>query len=253
MTMPRLLTRMSQLLQTRQLLRTRRDVPPPVPAPLPLLNREFLSPYYIGGSGLEIGALHNPLPVSPGVSVKYVDRLPVAELRKHYPEMNDHAFVPIDLVENGETLSSVADASQDFIIANHFLEHTEDPIGAVKNYHRKLRSGGVLYLAIPEKTQTFDRDRPVTPLSHLQQDHAEGPALSRLAHYREYAQLVDKRVDDAEAHAQDLIRRQYSIHFHVWDQPQWNEFVSYLLRIMPWRLEVVCQHGIEIITVLRKV
>lgn len=240
--MPRLLTRMSQL------LRARRDVPP---AP-PILNREFLSPYFIQGNGLEIGALHNPLPVSPGVSVKYVDRLSVSDLRKHYPELAALPLVPLNIVENGETLASVSDASHDFVIANHFLEHTEDPIGAVKTYHRVLRSNGILYLAIPEKTQTFDRDRPVTPLCHLQQDHADGPAVSRLAHYREYAQLVDKRGHNVEAHAQDLLLRQYSIHFHVWDQPQWLEFISYLLRIMPWRLEVVCQYGIEIITVLRK-
>ncbi|HQR43922.1 MAG TPA: methyltransferase domain-containing protein [Gemmatales bacterium] len=240
--MTRLLTRVSRL------LRTRKDTPP-APA---LLNRDFISSYFLGGMGLEIGALHNPLPVSPSVTVRYVDRLSVEELRTHYPELAELPLVPLDIVDNGETLKSVADASQDFVIANHFLEHCEDPIGAVETFHRVLRPNGVLYLAIPEKTQTFDRDRPVTSLAHLVQDHEQGPAQSRMAHFREWATLVDKRTDDAEQHVTSLLQRNYSIHFHVWDQPRWLEFVAYLQQLMHWRLELVCQHGIELITVLRK-
>jgi ubiquinone/menaquinone biosynthesis C-methylase UbiE len=40
----------------------------------------------------------------------------------------------------------LADSSQDFVIANHLLEHLPDPIGALKEWYRVLRAGGTLFL-----------------------------------------------------------------------------------------------------------
>lgn len=240
--MNRLMTRVSRL------LRNRHDQA----ASIPVLNREFISKYFLGGTGLEIGALHNPMPVTPGTKVRYVDRMPVEDLRRHYPELASLNLTPLDVIDNGETLSTIADASQDFVIANHFLEHCEDPIGTVKTFHRVLRPNGVLYLAVPEKTSTFDRDRPVTSIEHLVTDHQQGPAASRESHFREWALLVDKRVDDLETHVEALMRKNYSIHFHVWNQERWLEFVALLQQMFGFRLEMLCQHGIELITILRK-
>ena len=41
--------------------------------------------------GIEIGALHHPLPVPPEARVRYVDRMPVSELRRQYPELAGHS------------------------------------------------------------------------------------------------------------------------------------------------------------------
>ena len=38
------------------------------------IDRESVANAYIKGNGIEIGALHNPLKVSPAAHVKYVDR-----------------------------------------------------------------------------------------------------------------------------------------------------------------------------------
>jgi predicted SAM-dependent methyltransferase len=51
--------------------------------------------------------------------------------RKLYPELKSRKFIEPDIIDDGEKLSRIEDASQDFIIANHFLEHCEDPIGTV--------------------------------------------------------------------------------------------------------------------------
>jgi predicted SAM-dependent methyltransferase len=215
-------------------------------------DRTFLAHRFLRGNGLEIGALHNPLPVPAGVRVRYLDRMPVNELRQHYPELDDVAFVPLDLIDDGETLKSVPQHSQDFIIANHFLEHCEDPIGAFKNFHRVVKPGGILYLAVPDKWQTFDRERPVTKMNHLWQDHTQGPDHSRLEHYLEWAQLVDHRTDDTEDHASRLMQQNYSIHFHVWDQSAWHHFLEEMQKVLRFRVEWMCQYGIELISVLRK-
>ncbi|MFT3881278.1 MAG: methyltransferase domain-containing protein [Gemmatales bacterium] len=239
--MKQLVTRMSRL------LRTRHDR-----VGVAALDRNALAQQYLAGSGLEIGALHHPLPVPVGVQVKYVDRMPEAELRRHYPELGNETFVRIDIVDDGETLTKVADASQDFVIANHFLEHCEDPISTLRTFFRVLKPGGVIYLAIPEKTCTFDRDRPVTALEHFWEDHRNGPEHSRWEHYREWAELVDKRGDEAEAHARQLLSKSYSIHFHVWDQSSWLLFLHSMQQTFGFHIEVMLRHGIEVINVLRK-
>src|ERR1035438_1530581 len=93
------------------------------------LDRQQLAAIYLRGEGLEIGALHSPLKVPRAARVRYVDRLPVAELRRQYPELASAHLVDIDIVDDGEKLSAVGAGTQEFVIANHFLEHCEDPIG----------------------------------------------------------------------------------------------------------------------------
>ncbi len=194
---------------------------PPVPV-IPTSSTPFsrvdISWRYLKGSGIEIGALHFPLPVSPEARVKYVDRMSVKDLREQYPELSDQNLVEVDIIADGERLETVADGSQDFVIANHFLEHCQNPLAALKNSLRVLKSGGVMFLAIPDKRNTFDVDRPTTSLEHLFRDYEEGPEGSRQAHYEEYSRLVDK-VEGEEALRQAVkfnMDRDYSIHFHVW-------------------------------------
>lgn len=231
-----------------------RKLRPDNPAGQPLLDRQFLASAYLSGHGLEIGALHHPLPVPATAHARYVDRFPLEELRNHYPELAGLSLVPLDLIDDGETLTKVPDASQDFVIANHFLEHCEDPIKTLGTFFRVLRTGGVLYLAVPEKSHTFDRDRPVTTLAHLWADHRLGPSRSRHEHYQEWVKLVDKKTNqlEVEQSISELESKRYSIHFHVWNQPAWLEFIHAMQLHYHFQFEVMCQHGIEIINVIRK-
>ena len=80
------------------------------------LDREAVAAHYIKGTGLEIGALHNPLKVPSGATVHYVDRMPVAELRRQYPELASYDLVEADIIDNGEKLSTVGEATQDALL-----------------------------------------------------------------------------------------------------------------------------------------
>ena len=208
---------------------------------------------YLRGDGIEIGALHNPLEVPESVRVRYVDHLSVNELREHYPELADEPLVAVDVVDDGERLATIGDGTQDFVIANHFLEHCEDPLGALANMIRVLRPGGVLYLAVPDKRYTFDVDRPVTPTDHLIRDHREGPEGSRRGHYEEWARLVDK-VEEPEAHATALLERGYSIHFHAWTQTQLLEVIRIAADELDldFDVELMLKNAHEVIFVLRR-
>ncbi|MBW8051172.1 MAG: methyltransferase domain-containing protein [Cytophagales bacterium] len=140
------------------------------------IDRESIANLYLTGNGIEIGALHLPLKVPPSASVKYVDILPKSELEKHYPELlKDYELVEVDIVDDGEYLIKIQNSSLNFVIACHFLEHCQNPIAAVENFLRVLKPGGILYLAVPDKRYTFDKDRPITSFEHLLKDYEEGP------------------------------------------------------------------------------
>jgi SAM-dependent methyltransferase len=218
-------------------------------------NRDAIAVRFLRGDGLEIGALHNPLPVPSGARVRYVDRMPVSELERHYPELRGKALVPVDVIDDGERLASVPDASVDFVIANHFLEHCQDPIGALGTMFRVVRPGGIVYLAIPDKRFTFDVDRDVTPPEHLLADHRNGPAGSKRRHFEEWARLVDKVGQPAvDAHATKLLENDYSIHFHVWTQAEALELLGLARRELglAFDVEVAIRNGHENVFVLRK-
>jgi SAM-dependent methyltransferase len=228
--------------------------PMPLPAAVTAPNRRTLAAAYLWGNGIEIGALHNPLPLPPQAKVQYVDRMDVYGLRKHYPELSAVTIVPVDIVDDGEKLETIADASQDFVVANHFLEHCQDPIGALKNMLRVLKPEGTLYLAVPDKRFTFDVDRPLTTLGHLYSDHLHGPEGSRQQHYEEWILLVNKPLDavDAQRQLDHVLSINYSIHFHVWDQTSWLEFIHAMQSELPLELEVFLKSGHEMINILRK-
>ncbi len=218
------------------------------------LSRESLASAYLRGDGLEIGALHSPLRVSSAARVKYVDRLTEPEQRQHYPELRDLRLATVDIVDDGERLSKVRDESQDFVIANHFIEHCEDPIGALETFRRVLHPGGIVYMAVPDKRFTFDRNRPLTTVDHLLSDHRQGPAISRRQHLEEWARVVGGETDGerVERHVEHLERTGYSIHFHVWTAASWLEFIVVVGGLLGLEVEAFLSAQKECITILRK-
>ena len=218
------------------------------------LGREIIAETYLRGEGIEIGALHNPLKLPDTVTVKYVDRLPVAELRKQYPELESQQLVDVDIIADGEKLETIGDASQDFVIANHFIEHCQDPIRALLNMFRVLKVWGMLYLAIPDKRYSFDIDRPITPLEHLIRDFREGPEWSRRQHFEEWVRFVNKVEDDEEARKQVSANMEmnYSIHFHVWTQFEMLDLISSLRGMVTFEIELVLRNENEVVFILRK-
>ncbi len=219
-------------------------------------QRSDIAARYLKGDGIEIGALHNPLKVPPGAGVRYVDRMSVEDLRRQYPELEHEPLTPVDIIDDGERLSTIGDSTQDFVIANHFLEHCENPLGALQHMLRVLKGGGVLYIAVPDKRFTFDRERPVTPFAHLSKDLIEGPQCSRRQHYEEWATHVEKKTDhgEIERRADELMAKGYSIHFHVWSPTEMLEIFSKLDGRLNVKtdLELFLEDKEEVVAVLRK-
>ncbi|MGA2470415.1 MAG: methyltransferase domain-containing protein [Solirubrobacteraceae bacterium] len=209
----------------------------------------------LAGDGIEIGALHVPLRMPRSARVRYVDRKGNPGLREDFPELKDRPFVTVDVVDDGETLHSFEDSSLDFVVANHFIEHTQDPIGTLEAQCRVLREHGILFIVAPDRRFTFDRDRTPTTLEHVLRDHAEGPAWSRHDHYREWVRLVERfDPDDVQARARKLDDEGASIHFHNWDFEGFLELVLHCRDALnlPVALEHAQMNGAEFLLVMRK-
>lgn len=226
-----------------------------IPEPM-LAVRKKVAERCLRGQGIEIGALHHPLCVPEQAQVRYVDRLSVDGLRHHYPELNTYNLVPVDVVDDGEKLHQIPDGSLDFIIANHFLEHTENPLGTIRKHLRKLRKGGTIYYAIPDKRYSFDTDRELTSFTHLVVDDLVGVRISRKRHYRQWTRHVLKEHDVRQVRekTRKLIRANYSIHFHVWDETAFRRFLerARLYLRNAFSIEQYLGNVTEVIAILKK-
>jgi SAM-dependent methyltransferase len=197
-------------------------------------TRDDLAFRYLRGDGIEIGAFNAPLRVPAAARVRYVDHASADELRELYADelyMHGRPLVEADVIDEGERLSKFADESLDFVIANHMLEHVEDPISALHHFLRVLRPGGILFLTLPDPRHNFDRDRPRTSVEHLLRDHSDGPEASRREHYEEWARFIEgvpeaRIADRADEFAVNAARH----HFHVWEL---DTFVGFLTAIEP--------------------
>ncbi|MBL0061463.1 MAG: methyltransferase domain-containing protein [bacterium] len=214
--------------------------------------RYQLARKHLCGTGLEIGALHIPLFLPKQAHTFYLDRMPPSELRAHYPELGD-AALHVSLIGDGETLACIRAESLDFLVANHVIEHCQDPIGTIKTFASKLRKGGKIFMAVPEMTKTFDSKRTETTWEHLLADHQQGPAISRLQHFDEWARDVHGfDGDHAIQFASEKEAQDYSIHYHCWTCAGFENFIAQLGPMLPLTLVESKSWRIENIFILEK-
>jgi SAM-dependent methyltransferase len=217
-------------------------------------TRDDLAFRYLRGDGIEIGALNAPLRVPAAARVRYVDHAGVDELRERYAEelsMHGWPLIEPDVVDEGERLSKFGDESLDFVIANHMLEHVEDPIAALHNFLRVLRPGGILFLTIPDPRHNFDGPRERTTVEHLLRDHREGPEVSRREHYEEWARIIEGEPPErAEERVEDFASERARHHFHVWEL---NTFLAFLIALqLPADIEAAQATEKEFAVILRR-
>lgn len=235
------------------------------------LREEHARPY-LAGAGLEIGAMHFPLRVAPGVTVRYVDYLTREENLRRFPYLDARKLVTPDYIDDGFRLTTIAPASQDFLVANHVLEHSPDPIGTLEVWWNVLRPGGVLYVTVPLAAHCFDRGREITPLHHLVDDHlaaADAGALvtRNRSHYEEWIGISLKNwaADEgrpweyadpvaATRYVEQMMAERAEIHFHTFSHESFRALLQHFCarRGTASDLIKVEDLGAEVLGVLRK-
>ena len=126
--------------------------------------------------GLEIGPYLNPTVGKHEGDVRYLDYYSTDELRAREHERRHRRAVIADVdyvVKSDDYWRHVPDTF-DYVIANHVIEHVDNPVQWVVDLGRLLNERGVLFLTIPDKKYNFDRFRNETTLSHLLADYFRG-------------------------------------------------------------------------------
>jgi len=238
------------------------------------IARAQVAAEFLRGCGLEIGAMHDPTIVPEGVVVKYVDYKTPEANQERFPELKHRKMVNPDFIEDGFRLPSIPDYSQDFIIANHVLEHADNVLEVLIRWARTLRPGGNLFITVPIAERCFDRGRTETSLAHFIDDFescrngdVERFRRNTLEHYIEWISISERagspqaeQVDAAlfrEEILEEARKRQAigtDIHFHTFSIPSFMQLLDYFCSVFARNFMVVCvlESGAEVIAVVSR-
>ena len=117
----------------------------------------------------------------------------------------------------------VADSSYDFVLSSHMIEHSANPLKALREWRRVLKPGGALILVAPHKDGSFDHRRPVTALDHIIEDFEREVDETDATHVAEVLELHDLDRDPDSGGAESFRARTLqwrdnrALHHHVFD------------------------------------
>lgn len=136
-------------------------------------------------------------------------------------------------VSEATELKFADSSSYDFVLSSHVLEHTANPLKALKEWLRVLKRDGKLFLVVPERSETFDHRRPVTSFEHLLSDYESGRDESDLTHLDEILTLHDLSRDRQAGTLDEFRERSLRnaenrcLHHHVFDGPLIERLLEY--------------------------
>lgn len=167
--------------------------------------------YLRGLKGLEVGAsAHNSYYLDT-INVDFTNEFTVYKQE----EVNMCGkYAPVDIVADAKEIP-VDNESFDFVISSHMLEHHWDPISVVIEWARIAKQ--YIFITVPRKDLTFDKDKPVTPVHDL---------------VRRYTGALEKLQTEI---ADD--------HWSIWDVNEFRNFVGYMCALC--NLEVVAFQEID--------
>lgn len=214
--------------------------------------------------------MHCPLPLPPSALARYIDHHTAEELRQLCAD-DCSRIVDTDILADGFTLNCIADTSQDFVVANHVLEHATDALGTLRNWLRVLRPGSVLFVAVPIGARCADHDRAVNTVEHFLEDRRLTAAGDRVAmrernrvHVEEHLELAAPALSrergevwvapHGEAREREIARLlgadASQVHHHVFTPESFAALLDLLGPVA--RIERIARSSIEIVGILRK-
>jgi SAM-dependent methyltransferase len=117
-----------------------------------------------GLKGIEMGAsAHNPFGLDT-LNVDWTDSLDTSWKKEEMEHCGETARV--DVIADGCKLPFET-GQWDFVVSSHCLEHNWDTLGALKEWLRVVKPGGLVFTIFPHPERTFDKGRLRTKLQDL--------------------------------------------------------------------------------------
>jgi len=197
---------------------------------------------YITGSGYEIGAQNSPLMCTNADRIMYIDYLSRTESAQKY-NIQENKCVEVDIIADANDLTCIPPDSASFIIANHVLEHCQNPVSTLQGWMRILRTKGILFLTLPNyKANEFDFEKSPTSVNHFIEDSRKASRGEDIAteHIKEHIQLIDG-IDpyDKERFSRryrEIVASNLHTHYHVFDRKNVLELLHVIHRQAPIRI-----------------
>jgi len=200
--------------------------------------------YFCKGNGLEVGALCYPYLFNDDCSVKYADIFENNKLRSILDDvpldnLYQKKLVNVEFILKPPKflLESISENTFDFVYSSHVIEHTPNPISALNDQLRVTKPGGMIYAVMPNKKNTYDRTRKVTPSDILINkfensifEHTIDEALDVVKNTDSHA-LYEPYKDNPLEYAKEIIKKKEGIHhFHTFDETNILEILIYLVK-----------------------
>jgi SAM-dependent methyltransferase len=134
----------------------------------------------------------------------------------------------------GSSLASIDNERYDFVMCSHVIEHKANPLKAILEWKRVVRTGGILLIVSPHKEKTFDHRRPITTLTHLKDDYDNSVGEQDLSHLPEILKFHDLRLDPKAGSFVEFQARSEQnaenrcLHHHVFITESWIYLLDYL-------------------------
>lgn len=147
--------------------------------------------------GVEIGAsAQNPFNLPNSLNVDYTDDLttPFKQCEIKFTG----TCAKVDIIASGDKLP-LDDNSVDYVLNSHVIEHFYDPISTIQEWLRVVRPGGYVFMIIPHKDRTFDREKTRTTLAELIERH-ERPNPPDPMHHDHHSFWITEDVEELCRH-----------------------------------------------------
>lgn len=216
--------------------------------------------HYIKEKGYEIGAQNSPLLCEKADKIQYIDYLSKKESSEKY-NIPIQECVDVDIIADANDLDHIPTKSTSFIIANHVLEHSPNPIHALCGWLRILRTDGILFLTLPNySSNEFDFEKPPTQLSHFIEDYQKSKRKEDITtvHIHEHVRIIDGV--DPQNHIRfkeicdKLVQSNLHTHYHVFNKQNCIELLAHIHQHIPIKVQnyYALKNGFELLFIIQK-
>lgn len=123
----------------------------------------------INKKGVEIGG---PSPCGHDIIYKYANTIDNVIFSKNTVWSNStdtynyyNGKIGKVIINDAVNINSVEDNTYEFVFSSHSLEHIANPLKAIKEWLRVVKSNGVIIIIVPEKSCCFDHNRDISLFS----------------------------------------------------------------------------------------
>lgn len=208
-----------------------------IPKKIP--NHQVYADYVKNKKGIEIGGpsplfhkIYNQVSDLDGVNFSHNTMWEGAiQAGRHFNFIGNRKG--FQFISEATDLSRINSNSYDFLLSSNCLEHVANPLKALLEWKRVIRSGRGLILVLPNKARNFDHERPFTTFEHILSDLKAGTTEHDLTHLDDILALHDLSMDPAAGSLEHFRQRSLNnfsnrtLHHHVFDMKLIKEMLDY--------------------------